>query len=192
MAKLVALSMDFAGAIFPARAHLKSLTEAEEEASPRTNRNQHETCFDSPGSLASRCGCSPPASFPLSWPVVAGDRSARINARRAELIFISVLQLQVGLPLPFLRLVYVLSTLFPWRLSLSGSWRGDAPAGKLLMVRQRLVLRVRSSTLDRSVIGSPSPSHHSSRIRISCAAYMDMGLQLLDKIIYGQHNIKSK
>jgi len=92
--------MDFAGAIFPARAHLKSLTEAEEEASPRTNRNrnQHETCFDSPGSLASRCGCSPPASFPLSWPVVAGDRSARINARRAELIFISVLQLQVGLP----------------------------------------------------------------------------------------------
>ena len=60
MAKLVALSMDFAGAIFPARAHLKSLTEAEEEASPRTNRNQHETCFDSPGSLASRCSsCSP-------------------------------------------------------------------------------------------------------------------------------------
>ena len=48
MAKLVALSMDFAGAIFPARAHLKSLTEAEEEASPRTDRNQHETCFDSP------------------------------------------------------------------------------------------------------------------------------------------------
>ena len=121
MAKLVALSMGFAGAIFPARAP-QICTEAEEEASPRTDRNQHETCFDSPGSLASRCGCSPPASFPLSWPVVAGDRSARINARRAELIFISVLQLQVGLPLPFLRLVYVLSTLFPWRLGLSGSW----------------------------------------------------------------------
>ena len=165
MAKLVALSMDFAGAIFPARAHLKSLTEAEEEASPRTNRNQHETCFDSPGSLASRCGCSPPASFPLSWPVVAGDRSARINARRAELIFISVLQLQVVLP-TISRLVYVLSTLFPWRLSLSGGWRGDAPAGKLLMVRQRLVLRVRSSTLDRSVIGSPSPSYHTSRFLV--------------------------
>ena len=76
MAKLVALSMGFAGAIFPARAHLKSLTEAEEEASPRTDRNQHETCLDSP-----RFPClqvffllSPLVSFPLSWAVVAGDR----------------------------------------------------------------------------------------------------------------------
>ena len=47
MAKLVALSMGFAGAIFPARAP-QICTEAEEEASPRTDRKQHETCFDSP------------------------------------------------------------------------------------------------------------------------------------------------
>ena len=75
MAKLVALSMGFAGAIFPARAP-QICTEAEEEASPRTDRNQHETCLDSP-----RFPClqvffllSPLVSFPLSWAVVAGDR----------------------------------------------------------------------------------------------------------------------
>ena len=75
MAKLVALSMGFAGAIFPARAP-QICTEAEEEASPRTDRNQHETCFDSP-----RFPClqvffllSPLVSFPLLWAVVAGDR----------------------------------------------------------------------------------------------------------------------